>query len=233
MDEVSDISVERLVVLLLKHKFLIMGSGVLGLVLALILSTFMLNKKYESSVKLYVYTPSLEQQTPVQDMNALNYAQKIVNTYIEMLSTRVFYRKILEETALTYSETDLTNMIKFEALNQTEVFMVTVTSPNPEDSEGIARAISSLAPKVIADIQENAYLKIVDPAILNPIPSSPKVRTNLAIGFGVGVGLTVVFVFLKDMFGDKIKSGEDLLNKYNVNILAEIADIGRLERIDK
>ncbi|MDR1066044.1 MAG: hypothetical protein LBL35_01230 [Clostridiales bacterium] len=230
MDEVSEISIEQLAALAFKNKWFIVLSAVLGLLAAFALSMFVFEKKYESSVKLYVYTPPSEQQSPSVDMNALNYAQKVVNTYIEMLSTRKFRNKIIEETQLDYGEEDLRKMIKFETLNQTEVFMVTVTSPKPEHSHDIANAINSLAPVTISEIEESARLKNVDEAVFDDAPVSPNFRINIIIGVIAGLGVSVLIVFFKDLFDNKIKNGEDVANKYGLNILAEIADISKLER---
>ncbi|MDR1541817.1 MAG: polysaccharide biosynthesis tyrosine autokinase [Clostridiales bacterium] len=233
MDDVKEISIEQLVKLLLKNKLLIIISTVVCLIIAFTVTSFVMKKKYESIVKLYVYTPVTGTQNASQDLSALNYAQKVVNTYIQMLNTRAFREEIRAITQLGYTQVQLTEMISFSALDETEVFQARVVSTSPEDSVEIAMAIANVAPDVIKSIQESSNLKIVDPPVLNNIPVSPNMNQNLAIGLLAGLAGSVLFIFLRDMFDNKIKTSEDLSEQHNISVLAEVTDIGKAERNKK
>jgi capsular exopolysaccharide synthesis family protein len=231
VEDVTEISLQQLIGLLLKNKLLLFLSAVLGVVIALAITVFVLKNQYESTVKLYVYVPAAEQQTSSQDLNAINYAQKVVNTYIQMLDTRSFYTKISDAVGLpAYTPAEMQSMIKFSVLDTTEVFQAAVTSEAPEDSLTIAQAIASTAPSVIQEFQETAKLKIVDPPVINSVPVSPNLKLNLAIGLLAGLALAAMFVFLRDMLDTKIKGADELNDKYGLHVLAEVGDINEEER---
>ncbi len=227
MEDVTEISLEEIIKLLLKHKLLIISLSILGILISLAVTTLLIKEEYVSVSKLYVYTDTTNENIS-QELTALNYAQKVVNTYIEMISTRSFYEKIIEDTKLDYTVEDLTKKVEYESLNQTEVFSVNVTTNAPEDSEAIARSITKIAPDVIKSFQENASLKIVDPATLPSKPSSPNLKLNLAVGLLAGLMLAVFIVFLINLFDNTIKSEEELLERYKLPVLASIPDFKEL-----
>ncbi|MDR1914434.1 MAG: polysaccharide biosynthesis tyrosine autokinase [Clostridiales bacterium] len=230
MEDVTEISLQQLFALLLKNKLLLILFSVFGVLISLCVTTFVLKNQFESNVKLYVYVPPSEQQSLAQDISAVNYAQKVVNTYIQMMDTRSFYKQIADESGLPYTAGQVSGMITFSVLGATEVFEAKVTAGNPEDALSIAQSIAVIAPRVIQSIQESASLKIVDPAVINNNPVSPNLRLNLIIGFLAGLAIAAVFVFIRDMLDTKIKNGDELSDRYGIHILAAVGDISEEER---
>ncbi len=66
-------------------------------------------------------------------------------------------------------------MIKFESIENTEVFKAIVTSSSPYEAKNIGDAIAKTAPDTIANVKDNAKLKIVDEATVPKEPTSPNV----------------------------------------------------------
>jgi capsular exopolysaccharide synthesis family protein len=150
-----------------------------------------------------------------------------------MLDTRAFYTRIIESTGLPYIEDELPDMIRFSTLNATEVFQIAVTTTSADDSYKIAVAVSQIAPQMIQGFQETANMKIVDPPVLNREPVSPNLPMNTAIGFLAGAALAMLFVYIRDILDTKIKKPEELSDKYDVYVLAEITDFPKSERVNK
>jgi len=234
VEEVTEISLQELFGLLWRSKLLLLLSSILGVLIALAITSFFIEERYESYLKLYVYTPAASgDQAIVQDMNAISLARSVVNTYIEMLDTRFFRQQISADTGLRVHNDSGVNppsRISFSVLGNTEVFQATVNSGAPEDAMAIAQSIAVIAPRVIQDIYETASLKIVDPPQLSTAPVSPNLQINLIAGFLVGLTIAGVFVFLRDLLDTKIKDGEQLTQRYGVHILAEVGDINSEDR---
>lgn len=227
MEDLTEISLQQLFDLLWRNKLLLMLCAVLGVLVSLVVTTFFMEDRYESYLKLYVYTPSVSgEQAVAQDMNAINLARRVVNTYIEMLNTRSFYQQISDDTGLLVTPSN----IRFSVLGDTEVFQATINSDAPEDAMAIAQSIASVAPSVIQGIYETASLKIVDPPLLNTVPVSPNLQMNLVIGFLAGLLIAGLFVFLRDLLDTKIKDADQLTQRYGVHILAEVGDINSEDR---
>ncbi len=218
-----DISVKDLFKIIIKNLLCIIICATVGLAGAFSIFKFIVRPTYISSVKLYVYTKEESKNTTnYNDLNDLNYAQKVVNTYIEMLRTDSFYKSVKDKAGLDYSIEDLKKMINFSILNDTEVFQVLVSSHNPEESKKIADTITALAPQTISSIKESALLKVVDSASFPSRASSPNLLLDSIVGFLLGIVIAVLYVLLKEMLDVRIKQEEDLMAKYNIPILGSI-----------
>lgn len=111
-----------------------------------IVSRYILPPNYTASVLLYVSTG---ETTSTSDINELNYAQKVVNTYISFLQTKVFYTRVLEDTKLNYSQKQLKKMTDIKAVNNTEIFEITVSSYSAQTSYQRVEAMQRIAPVMI------------------------------------------------------------------------------------
>ena len=94
----------------------------------------------------------------------------------------------------TYSQ--LKGMISAASEEGTEVFRVTVTSPDPVEAETLANAIAYVVPDRIASIIEGSSAKVVDYAVLPRSPSSPDNMKNMFLGLLIGFALSAGFVIL-------------------------------------
>lgn len=218
-----EISLKDLFVLLKKNLALLLCCSLAGCAFSFLFFRFIVKPTYISNVELYVYTK--ESSAPADNYNSLNnlnYAQKIVNTYIEMLRTNSFMKEVKENANLNYSIEDLKKMINFTVLNDTEVFQVSVSSHKPEDAKQIADIVTSLAPQTISSIKESALLKVVDSATFPASPSKPDIPVCSVVGFLCGATVSVIYLLLKEMLDVRIKREEDLAAKYNLPLLGSI-----------
>jgi len=69
---------------------------------------------------------------------------------------------------------------------------------------------------IIAEQSEFGYIDIIDPAIVPLNPVSPKKQLNLMLGFLVGLGLGVGFVFVRERFDVKVRTPDDLKKRGHV-----------------
>ncbi|MCL2335378.1 MAG: polysaccharide biosynthesis tyrosine autokinase [Endomicrobia bacterium] len=230
MESSTEISLWQLFGLMLKNKFLLCFFAMLGAVAAFALTRYVLKNQYESSAKFYVYVPVAGQQSADQDLSAVNLAQKIVSTYVQMLDTLSFYHQINEDVKLSYTDLEMQELVTFSIMNSTEIFQVTVKTTSPDDSFKVAQAVTKIAPQVIQRIQETASLKIVDQPVMDSKPVSPSLKTNLAVGALAGLLIAALIVFIRDLMDTKIKSADDLYERYGLHILSEVGDICAKER---
>jgi Chain length determinant protein. len=75
-----ELSARQIIKLLFKRLWLIVLLTVLGLAASFAVNKFLIEESYTASVQFYVDTQ--DARTEKLDLNELNYAQKVVNTYI-------------------------------------------------------------------------------------------------------------------------------------------------------
>ncbi|MDF2588415.1 MAG: hypothetical protein K0S41_2256 [Anaerocolumna sp.] len=214
-----EFSLTELVAILIKRYVFIITCSVAGLFVFFMVSKFIINPSYTASVQMYVYT---NETTTSANLNELNYAQKIVATYINFLQTNVFYKQVSEEGDLKYSPDELKKMTSIGVVNNTEIFRISVTTNDPNDSFKIAETMQHVAPGLIRKIKSSAEISVVDPVVLPTRQSSPNVLLNTAIGGFLGFVFSVLLSLLLEIFDIKVKGQEDLLKKYQLPILGSI-----------
>ena len=175
-------------------------------------TTFLVQKTYTSTVKLYVET-NYKSQSAYDDYQSINYAKNLVLTYIELLDSNSFYNSVSKELNEKYTASQLKSMIKFESIEDTEVFKALVNSGSPSESKNIGNAIAKIAPDTIANVKDNAKLKIVD-----------NVSRNVMIAFAAGLIISLIISFVRDFLDVKIKYNDEMTTVLDLPLLAAIPD---------
>ncbi len=219
------LSISELLQLIYKRLYLILSLTVLGGSILYMYNQYILKPVYTASVKLYVNSNNA---TTNESLNDLNYAQKIVNTYISFLQTQEFYKEVLEQTGLQYTTKQLAQMTSIATVNSTEIFEVSVASTSASDSFTLVSAMQKIAPKLISSIKENTKISVVDPVVYPQSASGPKVFVNTMIGSVFGFLLAIFLCLLKKMFDVKIKGEEELTVRYAYPILGTVPSFDKL-----
>ena len=180
--------------------------------------------EYEASIKVYVNNTN-QSNTTTLTQSDLIVAKQLVDTYIVTLESRTTLNQLIAETGLEYDAEELEEMISAAAINETEVFEVTVRSEDAKEAALIANTIADILPSRITEIVENSSVRIVDYAIINDEPVSPSYVKNVAIGGLAGAVLAVGLIFLQFVLDNKIHSEEYLVEHYKYPILAVIPDL--------
>lgn len=134
----------------------------------------------------------------------------LVDSYIVILKTRETLNEVIDYAGADLSYSQVSGMISASAVDETEIFRVTVTNPDPKQAEEIANAIAYILPKRIGNIMDGTSAKIVDSAVVPAAPSSPSYTKNAMIGFLLGFLLCAGSIALKEIFDTTIRSEEDI-----------------------
>lgn len=180
-----------------------------------------IQKTYTATVKLYVETTN-DGATSYDSLQSYNYAEKLVATYIQMLSTNNFYTAVSKELNEKYTPAQIKASTTFTRIEETEVFEADVIAKTPTDAKNIADAIAKTAPETIKKLNDNAQLKIVDEATLPKDPTSPVTSRNVLLAFLIGLVLSLIIAFVRDYLDVKIKYDGEMTTICNVPVLAAI-----------
>ncbi len=155
-------------------------------------------------------------------LNELVTSQELLKSYVEVLSTDRFYSRVKSTSRLRYSINTLKSMVTMGAKNQTELLEIRVVSSNPSDAYVLINTIISLAPDEISWVYEGGSIKTLDyPAYSStPLPNNT-VRNTLLAGI-IGFIFAFAIVFIIEISDKRIKSHDDISDKYDYYILGEI-----------
>jgi len=226
-EEVVEIDLKRLLDALMNKAWLTMLAAVLCAAITLVGTLLLITPEYEASAMFYVNNSDISVGSATLSLTSsdITASRGLVDTYIVILNTRETLADVIDYANVNYSYDDLQKMISAEAVDETEIFEVVVSSTDPNEAEQIANAIAYILPKRISGIVEGTSAKIVDSAIVPSAPSSPKYTVNALVGFALGFLLSAGIIVLRELFDISIRSEEDIAQVCKHPVLATVPDM--------
>lgn len=225
--EDKEISIEQILHIVFTKGWIIGIVSVLCAAITFSITYFCITPKYESTAKFYVNNSSFSVGSASISLSSgdLTAARSLVDSYIVILQTRETLNDVSDYAGVNLTFSELGKMITAEAVDNTEIFAVTVTSEDPQEAEAIANAIAYILPKRITSIVEGTSAKVVEAAVVPSRPSSPSYVKNTILGFLVGGILSVGVIILWIAFDTTIRREEDITRRCKYPLLAAVPDM--------
>lgn len=193
---------------------------------------YLVTPLYESSAMFYVNNNSLSVGDTSFSISSsdITASKSLVDSYIIILTTRETLNDVIDYAGVQRSYVEVRDMISAAPVNETEIFEIVVTSPDPQEAEDIADAIAYILPKRITSIIEGTSAKIVDSAVIPVRPSSPSYMQNTLVGFLAGMVLAIAVIILREIFAVTIRTEEDVQRGCKYPILASVPNMAVASR---
>ncbi|MBQ8249172.1 MAG: hypothetical protein IJY93_04725 [Clostridia bacterium] len=228
INEIDTIEVDLfdLIRLLWQRLWVIVLSMVVCGAIAFSAAVFLVTPMYTSSAMLYVNNSSASVSgIPITiSASQLSASKSLLDTYVVILKTRTTLNMVKDRTDLDYSIGEMQGMISAAAVNDTDIFRITVTCPNPEDARTLVDTLVDILPNRIADIVDGSSVRVVDTAITPTARSSPSYTRYAVIGILVGAVLSCAIIVIEDLMNTTVRDEEYLKQRYNIPILAVVPE---------
>ena len=197
-------------------------------------AAFFITPTYTATGMFYVNSSSVSLSSALSiSTGDLAAAKSLVNTYIVILKSRSTLNEVIDRAELSYSYEELSEMISASAVNDTEVFRVSVTSTDPKEAKDIVNTIASVLPEKIETVVAGTSMRIVDYAVTPRTKSAPSITRYTAIGIVIGAVLSIGLIVIFDLMDDFVHSQDDLLQKFDLPVLASIPNLNGSSGSDK
>lgn len=212
MNEETALDIGRLIRAIMDRAWLVVLSTVLCVAIAIAGTYFLIAPQYQASAKFYVNNNSRLPGDSTASMSSgdLSTSRNLVDSYLVILNTKETIEEVIDYAGGGLSYKSIKKMIAAQAVNETEIFEVTVTSDDPEEALQIANAIVAVLPQRISTIIDGTSAKVVETAVLPESPSSPSYPKNAVIGAFVGFALIATYIVLREIFDITIRNEEDV-----------------------
>lgn len=226
MNKTRELDLRLLVLALMRKLWLIVLCAVLLAAAAFGYTKYFVTPMYRASVTIYVNNNRLnvEGSTATLTTSDLSVAQRLVSTYVITLKSDRVLNKVAQELDVQMSASQIRGMISAEAVDNTEVFNVTITNADPALAAQIANAVAKVAPDEISEIVVGSSTKIIDYATVPKSPSSPNVMRNTALGAVIGIVLAAVIAILQELLDVRVREEQDVVRISDAPILGRIPD---------
>lgn len=234
-----DANVQKIIALLLKKWRILFVFGLIGVLLAFFYTANFTRLTYASSVEFLAYAVESQQefndssstssQQQASNTSKMNYAMKMMDTYIELFKTNEFNQKVadkLNETLGTaYSSSFIKSTMNLETINDTAMFKITVTTNDPDLSYQIAHQLEETIPDVMKTTNNGLVSASVEDAAIKPASSQSRGYVKkCAVGLIAGLVLASAFLILKELLDVRVKTTDELTERYKIPVLGAIPE---------
>lgn len=232
-----DANVQKMISLLLKKWKIIFIFALIGTILAYVYTYNFTTLTYTSSVEFLAYAEDTQQEladstTAAQqasNTSKMNFAMKMLDTYIELFKTNEFNQSIANELNKKYNTSYTVNQIKgslsFEMVSNTAMFKVTVTTTDADMSYQIAKQLETSIPdKMDSAAKGLVKASVEDVALKATTSESLGYPKKMLIGFAAGAILAAVYIILRDLLDVRVKGSDELAERYGIPVLGTIPE---------
>ena len=235
--EETEIDLRELLGLYLSRLRLIIVTMIIGGLVMGVVTYFLITPKYTASTKIYMVSAS---SGSAIDLTDLNIGTSLSSDYAVLMDIRPIYEDVIEELGLSYTYTQLQNMVDISAISNTRVIQLSVVSTDPREACDIANCMAQKALTYLPELMETSTPHIAETAIVPTKQSSPNMVKNVLIGAMLGALLSLAYLTLIYVTDDSITSSEEMEKLFGIVPLTvipegdikEISDERELEIIE-
>lgn len=191
-------------------------------------SAYLIEPQFEASMSLVVNTR--EEQAITITGDQITSARQLVNTYAVILTNDTLLEEIIWNLNLDDTITTLKRRISTDAVNQTQVLLMTVRDRSKSTAVAILDEIMDRAEELLMSTVKAGSVEIVSPPRAENEPVFPRVYLNTAVGAIAGLFMALVIVFIRKALSNKFLSEEDIAVQLGLPVLGVIPSVHIKER---
>jgi len=225
--EEIEINLWELIGALWSKAGIIILSGVLLGLLALVGTKLLVTPQYESETKMYVLSKQNEAGLTQGDMQTSTFLTK---DYVELIKSRTVTEEVIAQLGLNLTNQEILEKIVIIIPADTRVIKIRAKDPDPYIAAKLANAIRDVSGIHIQKVMNIEAVNVVELANVPNTATSPNLKRNAVIGGALGVLLACAFVITIHLINDTIKTGEDIEKYLKISILGSIPAIEEEKR---
>ena len=191
-------------------------------VVALGYTALLVTPLYQADVMIYVNNIESGQQVEYISASNLATSQQLVNTYKNIITSDSVLEVVAERLNMGYTAKDIRAMLTAAQVEETEIFEVYITHPDPVVAAQIANTVAEVAPAMIAEVVEGSSTKIIDYAKVPESRHSPSYKKNVLVGAMLGMVMALGYLTLAYLLDVRIRDDEDLTEYFDQPLLGQI-----------
>ena len=221
MDNDDSVEVDLLQIfrVIMTRIWVILLSGILTGIIALVITQTLITPMYTSSVKLYVISRQSDQTTTLSDIQS---STQLVKDYKVLVTSLPVVDQVITDLGLNIDNNDLINEIECTIETDSRVLAITVTDADPVQAKHIADDLADVFSSRITQIMKIDSVNVIEYGSVAESPASPNVKKNVAIGLLIGILLSTSIIVIKFIVDDTIKTSEDVERYLGISTLSLI-----------
>lgn len=189
--------------------FIISACIITGLVSAWV-SVNLIKNVYKTSCMMIISTDISSSSSNTLDYNDYTLNVNLVNSYRVLCKTNRILQKVLDQTNLPFTISELSSKITVNAENNTQLISITAEDSNAKTAEIIANNVAEVFENEIPNIMKVDNVQIVDPARVPTNPTSPNRKLIVLLSLFGCLACCAVLIAARENLDFTVKSEEQL-----------------------
>lgn len=217
--ETIEIDLKEIFFVLWKKLGIIILSGALLALVAMIFTQLFVAPKYVSKTTMYVLNRQSSDTITNSDVQSSTYLTK---DYAVMIKSRTVIEATIAQLGLDLTYEEMLNKVSVSTTTDTRVLEISVTDTDPYVAQEIASTVRDAAAAHIRKVMVAEAVNVVDEANIPNKKSGPSVMKNGVIAGVIGCFLAVVIVLVLYILNDTIKTQDDVEHYLGLSTLGNI-----------
>lgn len=214
-----DFNVGELLSLLWNKLSVIILSGVLLALIAVVGVKLFITPQYESTTRMYVLT---KQTSGAITNGDLQTSTMLTKDYSELVKSRAVTEAVIAQMQLGMKYEQLIKKMSVNAPTDTRILSITVKDEDPYMAKKLADTIRDVASEHIQKVMDVESVNVVDEANIPENQSSPKVGVYAFIAGIIGCLIAIVIIAARFLMNDTIQTSEDIEKYLNLSMIGMI-----------
>ena len=213
-EEENEINLGELFNVLKSHIKMIVISVLTCILISAILTVFVMEKKYESTARLFLKPDVTE---GIADSSQINSNNLMINNYVEMIKGNNIQSKVAKQL-------DLGTKYTMTVVNETDTQIISITAKttDPVMSKKIVDEYVDVFTKEAKETLNVNNITVIDQSEVAKTPVSPSLKRNLLMGAFIGAFLSIGYLVIRFMFDTHIHNKEEAEKYLGIPLLGSI-----------
>lgn len=219
------ISLQDIFHTLKKRVGLIVSTTVAAIIIAAVISFFMLTPMYQATTQILVNQQNTQAQQVTTSEIQTNL--QLINTYSEIIKSPAILDIVVDELDLDLTAAQLAGKIAVSNANNSQIVSVSVQDANHAVATDIVNTIANVFKEEVTDLMNVDNVNILSPAMHseNPAPVSPNKTLNMAIAAVLGLMVGVGIAFLLEYLDTTVKTEKDIEDLLDLPVIGLVSPI--------
>lgn len=220
------INFEKLLDILIKRWKLICIITLSATIVAIIMSFFIIEPKYETSTKVFIGKEDSKTQDKDQNYNGndVDMYQKLLKTYAEVIQTTDLIEKAVDVEKLNLNSQDILKNLKVTPAADTQILQIEYINTDKILCREILEAITNEFVAQSRELIPNGNIRVIEKVKIPQSPISPNKGINITIAFLLGLIVSIILSFLLESIDNTFKSKEQMEEELKLPVLGVIPD---------
>ena len=205
--------------LLLSKLGVIVLSGIVFCLAAVMGTMLLITPKYESTTKIVVLSKQDSSTLTNQDIQT---STSLTKDYAELIKSRTVTEGVITQLNLDMTHEELLKKMTVDSATDTRILSISVRDADPYVASEIANAIRDVAANHIKNVMDIDAVNVVETANIPEQKVSPSISKNGVIGGLVGVLIAAAVILISYLSNDTIKTQEDVERYLKLSTLGTI-----------